>query len=39
VNFCYGDGSVSWISDDIDINTYVALGSGNGGEALSQSGL
>jgi prepilin-type processing-associated H-X9-DG protein len=36
VNFSYGDGSVTWMSDDIDMNTYLALGSGNGGETLSQ---
>ena len=35
VNFGYGDGSVSWISDDIDMNTYLALGSGNGGESVA----
>ena len=35
-NFCYGDGSVAFISDDIDINTFLALGSRNGGETVSQ---
>ncbi len=36
VNFCYGDGSVTWMSNDIDMNTYLALGSGNGNETFSQ---
>jgi prepilin-type processing-associated H-X9-DG protein len=32
VNFSYGDGSVKWMSDDIDIKGYLALGSGNGSD-------
>ena len=35
VNFSFGDGSVKWLSDDIDMTTYLALGSRNGGETLS----
>jgi prepilin-type N-terminal cleavage/methylation domain-containing protein/prepilin-type processing-associated H-X9-DG protein len=35
VNFSYGDGSVSWMPDDIDTVLYLALGSRNDGEALS----
>jgi len=36
VNFSYGDGNVQWMSNDIDINLYLALGSRNGGEVFSQ---
>ena len=36
VNFCYGDGSVKWMPNDIDTKTYLALGSGNGDEAVSE---
>jgi prepilin-type processing-associated H-X9-DG protein len=36
VNFSYGDGSVKFMPDDIDIATYLALGSRNGGEAVSE---
>ena len=36
VNFCYGDGSVKFMPDDIDIATYLALGSRNGGETVSE---
>lgn len=35
VNFSYGDGSVKWMPDEIDIPTYLALGSRNGDEAVS----
>lgn len=35
VNFCYGDGGVKWMPDDIDINLYLALGSRNGGETVT----
>lgn len=35
VNFAYGDGSVHFIRDDIDLATWVSLGSGNGGESLT----
>ncbi len=36
VNFSYGDGSVKFMPDDIDITTYLALGSRNGGETVSE---
>ena len=36
VNFSYGDGGVKWMNDDIDINLYLALGSRNGGESISE---
>jgi prepilin-type N-terminal cleavage/methylation domain-containing protein/prepilin-type processing-associated H-X9-DG protein len=36
VNFAYGDGSVKWMPDDIDIKLYLALGSRNGSEAVSE---
>ncbi|MCO6044794.1 DUF1559 domain-containing protein [Aeoliella sp. ICT_H6.2] len=32
VNFAYGDGSVTFLQDDININVYLALASRNGGE-------
>ena len=35
VNYAYGDGSVRFISDSIDINTYLAYGSRNGEEVIS----
>ena len=35
VNFSYGDGSVKWMPDDIDINLYLALGSRNGAETVN----
>jgi prepilin-type N-terminal cleavage/methylation domain-containing protein/prepilin-type processing-associated H-X9-DG protein len=35
VNFCYGDGGVKWMPDDIDTNTYLALGSRNGAETVT----
>jgi prepilin-type processing-associated H-X9-DG protein len=35
VNFSYGDGAVKWMPDDIDIATYLALGSRNGGEVTN----
>jgi prepilin-type N-terminal cleavage/methylation domain-containing protein len=34
-NFANGDGSVRWLSDDVDITLYLALGSRNGGETVS----
>jgi prepilin-type N-terminal cleavage/methylation domain-containing protein len=37
VNFSYGDGGVKWMSNDIDILTYLALGSRNGGETLTDN--
>jgi prepilin-type N-terminal cleavage/methylation domain-containing protein/prepilin-type processing-associated H-X9-DG protein len=35
-NFAYGDGSVHFIPDDIDMNVYLGLGSRNGSENVSQ---
>jgi prepilin-type N-terminal cleavage/methylation domain-containing protein/prepilin-type processing-associated H-X9-DG protein len=32
VNFSYGDGSVKFLRDDLDMATYLAMGSRNGGE-------
>jgi prepilin-type N-terminal cleavage/methylation domain-containing protein/prepilin-type processing-associated H-X9-DG protein len=37
VNVCFGDGHCSTISDNIDIKTWRALGTRNGGEALSDT--
>ena len=34
-NFCYGDGSVKMLPDDIDIKVFLALGSRNGEETVS----
>jgi prepilin-type N-terminal cleavage/methylation domain-containing protein/prepilin-type processing-associated H-X9-DG protein len=34
-NFSYGDGSVKFLPDDIDIKLYLAMGSRNGGETVS----
>ena len=36
VNFSYGDGSVKWMPDDIDTKLYLALGSRNGDETVSE---
>ena len=36
VNFSYGDGSVKWMPDDIDTVLYLALGSRNGNETISE---
>jgi prepilin-type N-terminal cleavage/methylation domain-containing protein/prepilin-type processing-associated H-X9-DG protein len=36
VNTVMGDGSVKFITDDVDINTWRALGTTNGGELLGQ---
>lgn len=36
VNFGYGDGSVRFMSDDIDLDIFVALGSRNGGEVIRE---
>jgi prepilin-type N-terminal cleavage/methylation domain-containing protein/prepilin-type processing-associated H-X9-DG protein len=36
VNFSYGDGSVKWMPDDVDISLYLALGSRNGNEAVNE---
>jgi prepilin-type N-terminal cleavage/methylation domain-containing protein/prepilin-type processing-associated H-X9-DG protein len=35
VNFSYGDGSVKFLPDDLDMTIYLALGSRNGDEAVS----
>jgi prepilin-type N-terminal cleavage/methylation domain-containing protein/prepilin-type processing-associated H-X9-DG protein len=39
VNVCFGDGHVSSVSETIDLPTWRALGSRNGGEEASDSGL
>jgi prepilin-type processing-associated H-X9-DG protein len=36
VNFCYGDGSVSFLPDDLDLDVFVALGSRNGEEVIGE---
>jgi prepilin-type N-terminal cleavage/methylation domain-containing protein/prepilin-type processing-associated H-X9-DG protein len=36
VNFCYGDGSVKFLTDDLDLDVYVALASRNGEEVISE---
>ena len=36
VNFAYGDGAVKWMPNDIDIKTYLALGSRNGEETVNE---
>lgn len=36
VNFAYGDGSVKWMPDDIDTSIYLAAGSRNGNETVSE---
>jgi prepilin-type N-terminal cleavage/methylation domain-containing protein/prepilin-type processing-associated H-X9-DG protein len=35
-NFVYGDGSVHFLSESLDIDTFLALGSRNGQEAASE---
>ncbi len=35
VNFCFGDGSTRFLNEDIDVDTYLALGSRNGGEVVA----
>jgi len=35
-NFVYGDGSVRFVTDGIDIDTYLALGSRNGNEVVGE---
>lgn len=35
VNFCFGDGSTRFLNEDIDVLVYLALGSRNGGEVVS----
>jgi hypothetical protein len=34
VNFANGDGSVKWMTDDIDTTIYLAQGSRNGAEVV-----
>jgi prepilin-type processing-associated H-X9-DG protein len=34
-NFCYGDGSVKFLPDNLDSKVYLALGSRNGEETVS----
>ncbi len=34
-NFCFGDGSVKFLPDSIDVKVYLAMGSRNGDEAVS----
>jgi prepilin-type N-terminal cleavage/methylation domain-containing protein/prepilin-type processing-associated H-X9-DG protein len=36
VNFCFGDGSVRFFTDDLDGTLYEALGSRNGAETVSE---
>lgn len=36
VNFCRGDGGVTFLQDDVDIDIYLAMGSRNGEEVVSQ---
>lgn len=35
-NFAHGDASVRFVNDDIDVDVYLALGSRNGGETVSE---
>jgi prepilin-type N-terminal cleavage/methylation domain-containing protein/prepilin-type processing-associated H-X9-DG protein len=35
-NFCFGDGSVKMLPDDIDIKVFLAMGSRNGDETVSE---
>jgi prepilin-type N-terminal cleavage/methylation domain-containing protein/prepilin-type processing-associated H-X9-DG protein len=35
-NFVYGDGSTHFLTDDIDIDTYLAVGSRNGDEVVGE---
>jgi prepilin-type N-terminal cleavage/methylation domain-containing protein/prepilin-type processing-associated H-X9-DG protein len=37
VNFSYGDGSVKFLPDDLDMRIYLALGSRNGDEAVGDA--
>ncbi|MEM8946081.1 MAG: DUF1559 domain-containing protein [Planctomycetota bacterium] len=37
VNFCYGDGGTRFLTDDIDVDLLLALGSRNGEEVVSDS--
>ena len=34
-NFCFGDGSVRYLNDNLDSKVYLAIGSRNGGETVS----
>jgi prepilin-type processing-associated H-X9-DG protein len=38
-NFLFGDGSVRFVSNSIDLNTWPALGSMSGGEVISELAL
>jgi prepilin-type processing-associated H-X9-DG protein len=35
VNMCFTDGAVKFVKDTIDLKTFWALGTRNGGEPLS----
>jgi prepilin-type N-terminal cleavage/methylation domain-containing protein/prepilin-type processing-associated H-X9-DG protein len=37
VNACYGDGHGAWVSENIDLTTWRALGTRNGSEVISGS--
>jgi len=34
-NFCYGDGSVHFLQESIDVTVYQGMASRNGGEVLA----
>jgi prepilin-type N-terminal cleavage/methylation domain-containing protein/prepilin-type processing-associated H-X9-DG protein len=36
-NFCYGDGAVKFLPDDIDMRLFLALGSRNGEETINEN--
>jgi prepilin-type N-terminal cleavage/methylation domain-containing protein/prepilin-type processing-associated H-X9-DG protein len=36
VNFCWGDGSVRFVPENIDIRVYLAIGSRNGDETVNE---
>ena len=36
VNFCYGDGGTRFLNEDINVDVYLALGSRNGGEVVTE---
>lgn len=36
VNFAFGDGSIRFLNDDLDVQTYLAFGSRNGDETISE---
>ncbi len=37
VNFCFGDGSTRFLNDSVDTDVYLALGSRNGGEIVTDT--